>query len=429
MGLQAFTDNDSPDTLGNTLPSGNSAVAVSQPKFQPTPEQAKVVSHVLKGDSVAIRAFAGAGKTSTLKLVAETILKENPKRVITYFVFNSAMKNDATGRFPKEVRISTAHALAYNSTINGKPLGRTLKDRNRLRSGKELRDAVRDGFSSEIQNIQKFGPSEYQIISDILGSVRHFCYSADEKVLMSHVPKETSDILKVTQSPDISIEYRKEIKKIAEKVWKEQSTLLSDFPVDHDTYLKLWVLKGDFSKYDLVLFDEAQDANPVMIAALEKMKDHGAQIVLVGDTHQSIYGWRGAVDAMAKFPDFAQTYLTESFRFGKNIAQKAQLFLDAGGEKNQLIGRNQNDGIFRDGMMSEGDGPDSFAGDAILCRSNAGVIQETLNQIGSGNTPYVEGGAENAAKLLEALYSLYQTRGGREVRYRCNHPEISRENI
>ena len=390
-----------------------------KPAFRPTPEQENVIDRVNRGESVAIRAFAGAGKTSTLKAAAESVLQENPRRGIQYFAFNKAMAREAEEKFPAAVRVSTAHALAYRSSVNGKPLGRTLK--SRLLTGKELRDAVQKSFPKGIGAIRNLGLTEYHAVSDALETVRNFCYSDAETVEMRHVPRERRDILKVTQGIDVARQYVGYVHHVAKQIWERQANLQSDFPVTHDTYLKIWALRGDFRNFDLVLFDEAQDANAVMISALKKMEQAGAQILLVGDTHQSIYGWRGAVDAMGEFPHFAQAYLTESFRFGQNIADHAQLFLDAGGESNRLVGRNPNPGIFLDGPLTP-EAERRFP-DAILCRSNAGVIAATLTQIEDGNKPYVEGGADEAAKLLMALRDLYYSRNG--DRRKIFHPEIS----
>jgi cyanophycinase-like exopeptidase len=66
-------------------------------------------------------------------------------------------------------------------------------------------------------------------------------------------------------------------------------------PITHDVYLKLWSLERPKISSDFLLFDEAQDANPVM---LDLVMGQDAQKILVGDRYQQIYSWRGAVNAM-----------------------------------------------------------------------------------------------------------------------------------
>jgi hypothetical protein len=416
MGLTAAT----PILQDDDAESFEASPAASAPAFKPTDEQSEIIDLALAGYSVSVSAFAGAGKTSTQKAVSDAILQKNPGRSIHYFAFNRAMADEARTKFPGRVRVSTAHSLAYNARVDGVDLGRTF--RPRMKSGKELRDAVTARHKKAVDPVREFIANEYSALSDVLETVRNFCYSNDTEVLASHAPYDHTSIIAGTIGKKAARGYVQAVSAAAAKVWKDMSSLQGDFPATHDVYLKLWALRGNFSEFDMVLFDEAQDANPVMISALQKMQDNGAQIILVGDPHQSIYGWRGAVDAMSAFPDFKQAYLTESFRFGQNIADAAQLFLIAGGETRQLKWRNPNPGIHRDGPV---DRQDPFPADAILCRSNAGVIFTSLAYINDGKKPYVEGGAQEAAKLLTALRELHNTKGGREAKYRPRHPEIA----
>lgn len=390
------------------------------PSFKPTDEQSVVIDAALSGDSVSVSAFAGAGKTSTQKAVSEAIFQQNPRRTIHYFAFNRAMADEAKEKFSVRVRVSTAHSLAWNATVDGKQLGGTFK--NRLKSGKELRDAVIDRHGRSLKEVRRFIQSEYTAVSDVLETVRNFCYSADNEVLPRHAPYEHYSIISGLHGKKEGEAYAFAVSAAAAAVWRDMSSLQGNFPASHDVYLKLWATRGDYKGFDLVLFDEAQDANPVMISALEKMRNHGAQIILVGDPHQSIYGWRGAADAMSAFPEFTRAHLTESFRFGQNIADAGQLFLSTAGEKLPLKGRNPNPGIHRDGPA---DPQEPFPANAILCRSNSGVIFTALDHIESGGRPYIEGGADNAAKLLMALRDLFNTRDGQDNKFRNRHPEIS----
>ena len=60
----------------------------------------------------------------------------------------------------------------------------------------------------------------------------------------------------------------------------------SHYPCTHDTYMKAWQLSNPKFEYDYIMFDEAQDANPVLLSVMLKPK---LQQILVGDELQSIY--------------------------------------------------------------------------------------------------------------------------------------------
>ncbi|MEY2340990.1 UvrD-helicase domain-containing protein [Acidithiobacillus sp. IBUN Pt1247-S3] len=380
--------------------------------FKATDEQTEIVSLASLGASVSVSAFAGAGKTSTQVLVAKALLVKRPNRTIHYFAFNKTMATEAAGKFPDAVKTSTAHSLAYNAPFNGAVLGNAF--RGRTRCGKRLRDAVIANHARRVDDLRDFGLQPGSAVSCILETVGNFCFSEDMAILPAHAPRETVRVIAgLKGGKDAAREFAKTVADAAAEVWRRMSDVRSDYPATDDVYLKLWAMHGDFSGFDAVLFDEAQDANPVMIGALKKMRDAGAQIILVGDRHQSIYGWRGAVDAMNLFGDFRQATLTESFRFGENIAAPSRLFLDAAGELLDLKGRNPNPGFHSDSKKH------NHHPDAILCRSNAGVIFSALRYIKCGKMPYIEGGGEAAAKLLSALRSLYEGRPG------YGHPELS----
>jgi len=53
----------------------------------------------------------------------------------------------------------------------------------------------------------------------------------------------------------------------------------------------------------------------------------GAVVYLIGDMHQRIYRWRGAGDSFEAAHIDKEFALTESFRFGQEIAQHASMIL------------------------------------------------------------------------------------------------------
>lgn len=60
--------------------------------------------------------------------------------------------------------------------------------------------------------------------------------------------------------------------------------------------------------YDLVLVDEYQDSDPSQVALLKQLAGDGADLIVVGDPDQSIYGFRGAeVRGILDFPDQFRT--------------------------------------------------------------------------------------------------------------------------
>lgn len=143
--------------------------------------------------------------------------------------------------------------------------------------------------------------------------------------------------------------------------------------------LKLWALGRPKLGYEYILLDEAQDTNPVVLGVLG---DQLAQIVYVGDRHQQIYEWRGAVNAMEKIATREEAYLTQSFRFGEAIAEAASLVLQTLGETKLVRGNPSVASVI---------GPNGRP-KAVLARTNATVILEVLDAMNANLRPYVVGG-------------------------------------
>lgn len=399
-----------------------------KPKFKPSQQQEQIVDRVVNDrKNVTIVAFAGAGKTSTFELVVDAFQRKYPHDLVTSVQYNRNMADEAKKRYPKGGRtdISTVHSLAARATIHGKSIVDLYMGRVVRNAGlKNIRDRISTDLSRDVERIRHWFPNEYTAVTAITATLQKFMQSNDTLVNENHASREHAIYIKDMVNLESALEFRKEVAKAAQNLWIKMETDKS-FPITDDVYLKAWEMHGDHGGRPLVLIDETQDASPVIVSVAQKMQQEGSQLVLVGDPHQSLYGWRGAIDAMNAFPDFEKLYLTESWRFGQTIADHAQLFLDVGGEKNKLIGMNPDKGRFEDQLHATHGRP--FDPEAILCRTNGGVIFETLDAIKNGQKPYIignagssHGGAADAVLILKAIGGLHDG-DSRRIR----HPEIS----
>lgn len=71
----------------------------------------------------------------------------------------------------------------------------------------------------------------------------------------------------------------------------------AEIEIIHDFYLKKFQQSLPQLPYEFILFDEAQDASDAM---LDMVACQPGTKVIVGDTHQQIYGWRFAVNSLKK---------------------------------------------------------------------------------------------------------------------------------
>jgi superfamily I DNA/RNA helicase len=74
-----------------------------------TTEQKTIINSLKELNNIKIFAFAGTGKTTTLKAIANSY----PQARILYLAFNKSIEREAKGKFPRNVEVRTVHALAY----------------------------------------------------------------------------------------------------------------------------------------------------------------------------------------------------------------------------------------------------------------------------------------------------------------------------
>jgi superfamily I DNA/RNA helicase len=120
---------------------------------------------------------------------------------------------------------------------------------------------------------------------------------------------------------------------------------------------------------DFILFDEAQDADPVIRSIIEQQKEH-SKIVSVGDPHQQIYSWRGSQDAM-HIMDGKKFYLTKTFRFGREIANLANAILRKLDEPKNIVDNGSAGNV-------EWGAPFNYENGGILCRTNKAAFRKYI---------------------------------------------------
>ena len=119
IGLQAMIvqpEEDDEEPLATSLGINDSDFDYGKiAKFTPTFEQKAVIEAVMTGKNVVVRALAGTGKTSTLKLAAKRLQEEKPDKNITYIVFNKAAQEESAKEFPKNTDVRTVDSIGYNN--------------------------------------------------------------------------------------------------------------------------------------------------------------------------------------------------------------------------------------------------------------------------------------------------------------------------
>ncbi len=354
-------------------------------KMELTKEQYDIINST---GNIKINAVAGSGKTTTIIEYA----KARPKNSrILYLAFNKSVKTEASVKFAAKgltnVQVETAHSLAYKHIVYSHNY--TVRPH---------------GYKSyeiaELLGLRSVGEKHGEIIvaSHIGKFISYFCNSDKQKINELNYAEVISEVAAKT----FVTKHYEYIENNTRHLLNKMNT--GELEVTHDFYLKKFQLSNPVLNFDYILFDEGQDASSAMLDVFFKQNSIK---VIVGDTHQQIYGWRYAVNSLEK-ADFKTYRLTNSFRFCQDIANLAMEVLNW---KNHIynyspipiVGKN----ISKEVKVN-----------AILGRTNVGLLLKAIELVTENKKLkhlYFEGNinsytyADEGASLYDVL-NLYNER-------------------
>jgi superfamily I DNA/RNA helicase len=324
----------------------------------PTPEQEAVVRS--EGRIIAVSAFAGTGKTTTLVHFA----RARPQERILYLAFNKAIQMEASAKFPENVTCRTTHAIAYRKAA--------------MLFGAQVKEKIGNTWPSVIARRLDLPSITAAAAVETLQS---WFGSSNDAIELEHVPEAYRERVGAAGK----------IVDVARAVY--QRMLDPDdaqIKAPHDSYLKLFamdkpVLKG----FDRILVDEAQDLNQCSLDIA--LGQSNASLVFVGDRHQAIYGFRKAVNAMELVNADSRPALTTSFRFGRGIGEVA----------NQLLSQFKGETLRITGVGPQTISPlkiDEAKPFAVVARTNAAIFAEAVTRLGE-RKPYAFVGGLDSYRL------------------------------
>lgn len=334
--------------------------------FIKTEEQDNIINN--ESDFLAIKAFAGSGKTTTLKEFALA----HPNKRILYVAYNKETAAQARMSFPNNVTAKTAHSIAYMKF--GKPLEKKLNRKYTLPFKPET-----------IRKMLGLKRDQYSIVlaKELFDIINNYCFSPYKTI------KDAIPFKKMSES-------RETMGIFCDVIWEEMTDPSSRFPTTPDVYLKQFHLSDPNLGFEYILFDEAQDANPLILDLILSQKKYGSKLIFVGDEHQSIYQFRGAKNALKSISPEQELCLTKSFRFGDNIAYVANAILKTlKCERQTLLGFEE---IYD--HVGEVDKERRFA---VITRTNANLFMNAIAAYEKEKSIYFVGGFEgyNFNKILD----------------------------
>jgi hypothetical protein len=347
------------------------------------------------GQALRILAFAGSGKTTTLKGVAAQL-----QGSVAYLAFNREIAREAQVKFRgTNTKASTMHSLAMGAV-------RSLMTEPPLASV-QAREVVQSDAFKKAKFPATTGWNPFRLSIAVSRTMVHFAQSDSAAFSPEHAKKAIIDALGDPRLMKPGVQQQR-VRNAMDRLAEPLALVARDIWVSmeragrftHDMYLKRldWSEKARqaaFSGFDHLMIDEAQDINPVQRSIVVKT---GLPLIAVGDPYQQIYSWRGAENALASLPGSVY-HLTQSFRFAEPIAALARGILRSrpdGGPKERLVGAGTGNAGGHTGIPW-----------AVICRTNMGVIDAALDFLNDGYPMRVDNidGLLKDLRSAEALFA------------------------
>ena len=314
-------------------------------------------------NDLKVEAVAGSGKTTTLLEYAK---KREGEGFMLYLAFNRAIKEEILRKLRLNNQndiptlwVETAHSLAYRSLFR-----------------KKTPPLIMDLSLTSIKNYFHLSASDatnsYLLARHTKDFFDTFCQSTHKRI------SDLDYTEKLTPRKGLSFAQKNYDQLEAQVKWLFDKMSDTKVPITHDFYLKKYQLSNPKLSFEWILFDEGQDASPVM---LDIFMNQDATKLIVGDEHQQIYGWRSAINSLSN-TDFPTLNLQKSFRcpaavtdYAKEvIAWKKHVYPDFEVGNFEMIPRE----IYSNPIGQDNGENNKKKTHAVIARTHLGLIQTAI---------------------------------------------------
>lgn len=279
-------------------------------EFELTPEQSAIVAAAKDSQtSIMVQALAGCSKTTTLVEITRAL---PPGTIGLALAFNTKIKKELEERFPPNFTVKTLNGLGHAAW--GSALGKYLKVEDRKIGQLVTKVAKERGIE----------------LGDDWDEVRTLVSAAMQ---IGIVPEKFGRKGLVPDSDENwknafpgAIEPTDNMVDLARAVLIRSIELGFEGTISYDDQIYLpTMFEGQWPRYPLVLVDEAQDLSPLNHLQIKKVA--ADRIIVVGDSRQAVYAFRGAdsnsmTNLRALRKEWIDLTLSTTFRCPKVVVQR-----------------------------------------------------------------------------------------------------------
>lgn len=363
-----------------------------------TSEQEQLFALALERVNIDVQATAGSGKTTAAVELIHRFTKKYPTKSVGLFLFGKMNADDAKEKLqslgiykkisrtfhshsflnaPREVRnalVMPPFATTYSLAMKEKE----INDPKIFSKGFHNRGIVYIA-SKVVETMLKTGIKKCQTIKNVSSGAEAFPTTREFLAFSaSDSPFNLGNFLGVDEFDQIFRQMKgsegrqKYIDAVTETANKYIYLILAVKTPLNLTMLQYLYCISDSSIIDddLIIIDEQQDTMGVVKILLQRtmLRRPETQLITIGDTNQAIHKWNNSVDLSEELKPLFDTrhYLTQSFRFGNDIAELGNEVINTSIDYNAVQREKINAKGWHDVKPNK-----KYA---HLCRTNSGVV-------------------------------------------------------
>ena len=371
--------------------------------FHPSSYQQAVFDEIQNSNrNLEVEAVAGSGKTTTLVQALNYI---DPEKTVLFLAFNKRIAEELSNRIPENVDALTLNSYGFRTLKKILPYhmklsawkSRTVLDEFLKTYDPEIGKSVQKDLADSIVRLVALAKAE-GIAPQKAGlmGIMEDTPDAWEKIIDHHdLDFYSAELTNLERDPEWEgIQIAREVLRMS----VENREL-----IDFDDQIYLTVLLGlNPPSYDYIFVDEAQDLSSIQRALIKRSVGDTGRVIFVGDSRQSIYGFRGAdsqsISKIIEEFNCKTLPLSISYRCPKTVVELAKQFVPEiesfeGAEEGKITHcETWNEKLLQ-------------PKDYVICRYNAPLVKIAYQLIAS-KIPVVILGRNIAATLIAIIKKL-----------------------
>lgn len=322
-------------------------------EYEQTEQQAAVCTAFRNGESMAVRAVAGSGKTATLVAAYQ----DAPQGALA-LAFNRKNAEDLAKKMPAHVVSRTMNSLGHRAWMK--------------HLGKKVTLDTRKGWT--IWNTYQHAR---QLQADAPDIIKLVALAKSQGISSGYASAPRPNLpLWAEIAEQFDIEDFESLAPHAAWLLHESAEKAFAGLIDFDDQIYMPVMYGSpFDRFQCLAVDEAQDLSPLQHQMVARSLRDKGQIVVVGDPNQAIYSFRGA--SSASFGQLVERFnlpimpLTASFRCPRAVVREAQRYVP------DIVAASEREGSVLRTLVA----PKPRLHSTVLCRFNAPLVQLAFQAI------------------------------------------------